>query len=243
MHYKDYQAEFKSFEEGTRGEFEALISVFDNVDLQGDRIKKGAFDKSLEKWRKSGDPIPVVLAHQWDNVYAHIGTADPHEVKATSRGLLAKGVLDVDDNPVAAQVYKLMKRRSLKQFSFGYAIPEGGEKRAKDGAWDLTELDIIELGPCLKGANPETELLAVKSALSEVKDSRNHTATIEDVVRIVSRLENLVTDLVGTKSQESDGLKDGDNEDPEGQVEPQDAELNIYLAEIELYEMPLERQE
>lgn len=152
---------------GETGEFTALVSVFGNVDKVGDRVVDGAYTKTLKKWRDSGDPFPVVLAHRWNDVMAHIGYADPNNVQQVPQGLLVKGKLDIEDNPIARQTYKLMKRRTLKEFSIGYTVPVGGEKRAKDGANDLLEIDLVEFGPCLKGVNDATELRAVKSALEE----------------------------------------------------------------------------
>ena len=150
------------------GSFEAIVSVFDNVDKAGDRIKSTAFDNTLEKWRNSGDPIPVILSHNWDDPFAIIGHADPNNVKAIEgRGLYVKGMIDhLDQNPVAAQVHRLMGSRLLKEFSFGYTVPSGGEKKAQDGAYDLTEINLIEIGPTLKGVNPDTELLSLKSAVA-----------------------------------------------------------------------------
>lgn len=168
---KDRSMKTKAFEiletktaEGS-GEFTALVSVFGNVDHVGDRMVHGAFKNTLNQWRKSGDPIPVILSHSWDDPMAHIGVADPNQVMETNRGLVVKGTLDIEDNPVAKQVHKLMKRRSLKEFSFGYTVPDGGEETSDDGAMDVTEVSLIEVGPTLKGANPSTELLAVKSAM------------------------------------------------------------------------------
>jgi HK97 family phage prohead protease len=147
------------------GTFEALVSVFGNVDSVGDRIQPGAFAKSLERWNAAGDPIPVILSHDWQNPWAHIGVVHPGDAKETDRGLFVKGHLDVKDNGVAKQVHRLMQRRSLKEFSFGYKVIS--EKKGKDGANDLSEIDLIEVGPTLKGANPATELHAVKAAIEE----------------------------------------------------------------------------
>lgn len=164
MLHKAFDAvEFKA--DGDTGTFEATVAVFGNVDSGGDRILPGAFAKSLEKWRATGDPIPIILSHQHNDPMAHIGVADPHDVTETTKGLFVKGQLDIADNEVARQVHKLMMRRSLKEFSFGYTVPKGGEKRAKDGANDVSLINLIEAGPTLKGMNPETELHAVKSAL------------------------------------------------------------------------------
>jgi uncharacterized protein len=88
---------------------------------------------------------------------------DPFEAHETARGLQVHGRLDVGHNETARQVHRLVASRSLKQFSFGYRVPRGGERRARDRAKELTEVHLIEVGPCLRGANAETELLGVKS--------------------------------------------------------------------------------
>jgi HK97 family phage prohead protease len=155
--------EFKALDtDEATGEFEAIVSVFNNVDAQGDRVLPGAFEKSLASWRAKGSPIPVLWSHDWGNPQAHIGAADPNLVEEVERGLKVRGQIDLD-NPFAGQVYKLMKGRRVVQFSFAYDIVK--ERRAKDGANELVELDIIEVGPTLRGANPDTELLSVKSDL------------------------------------------------------------------------------
>jgi len=163
-----------------RGTFEATVDVFGNVDKGGDRIVPGAFKGTLAKWAESGDPIPVILSHQWDNPMAHIGVVD--EAKETDKGLWVRGTLDVKDNDVARQVHRLMSRRSLKEFSFGYAVPKGGERRAKDGANELTEIELAEVGPTLKGMNPATELHAVKTAL-DAPDAEQLRKQAEKVAR------------------------------------------------------------
>ncbi len=148
-----------------KGRVEAIVSVFGNVDLVGDRVVKGAFKKSIESWMKSGDAIPAIFSHDWADPFSHLGEVE--YLEETDDGLKATYTLDIDDNPVAAQIYKLMKRRTLKEHSFAYDVKR--EKEADDGANELLELDIIEVGPTLKGANPSTELLAVKSAVTEHK--------------------------------------------------------------------------
>jgi HK97 family phage prohead protease len=155
--------------DGQTGRFEAIVSVFGNVDLVGDRVVKGAFKNHLNELRDIGDPIPVIWSHDWGNPFAHIGWADPKEVTEVDEGLKVIGYTDPD--PFAAQVYKLMKGRRVKEFSFAYDVVK--EKRASDGANDLTELRIIEVGPTLKGANPATQLLGVKSMLEEAASRKN----------------------------------------------------------------------
>jgi HK97 family phage prohead protease len=151
-------ASFKA-NDAHKGEFEALVSVFGNVDYGGDRVVKGAFAKSLARWEEKGDPIPVIWNHMWENPEAHIGKVNPGDAVETADGLLVKGYLDMD-NPFAAQVYRLLSERRVKEFSFGYNLLDSEKK---SGALNLTEIDLFEVGPTLKGMNPATELLAVKA--------------------------------------------------------------------------------
>lgn len=146
------------------GDFEAIVSVFGNVDLVGDRVVKGAFEKSLAAWQAKGDPIPVIWSHQWEDPNAHIGFVDPGNATETDGGLLVKGRLDIDTNDFAAQVYRLLKARRVKEFSFAYDVVS--DEKAADGATNLTELNLIEVGPTLRGANPDTQLLGVKDAMT-----------------------------------------------------------------------------
>jgi HK97 family phage prohead protease len=184
MLHKSFQLlEMKA--EGDSGEFTAIVSTFGNIDKVGDRIVHGAYTKTLQKWQESGDPLPIILAHQWNDPWAHIGYADTRNVSQTEQGLQVTGKLDIGDNPVAKQVYKLMKGRRLKEFSIGYDVPPGGEKRAKDGANEITEINLAECGPCLIGIDPKTELQSVKSALDALNlpDAEEQRKAAERVAR------------------------------------------------------------
>lgn len=86
--------EIAAFKAGTgdrNGTFSALVSVFGNVDHGGDRVMPGAFTKSLARWEASGDPIPVIWNHAWDNPAAHIGKVNPSDAVETAEGLVVMG--------------------------------------------------------------------------------------------------------------------------------------------------------
>lgn len=150
------------------GSFTALASVFGNVDHAGDRMMPGAFRKTLERWRLKGNPIPVILSHQWNDPHYVIGKAEPRAVFEDERGLVVQGILDLD-NPVAKQTHKLMRDGLLTGWSFGYTVPKGGQKRS-DGANEISEVDLIEVGPTLNGANPQARLEQIKSLLDGPDD-------------------------------------------------------------------------
>ncbi|WP_067171176.1 HK97 family phage prohead protease [Microtetraspora niveoalba] len=147
------------------GQFVALVSVFGNIDSVGDVVVPGAFADDLARWVAKGDPIPVIWSHDWRDPFSHIGTV--LEAEETVDGLVVKAQIeDLDTNAKAAQVYRLLKGRRVTQFSFAYDIDEGAWVDAKEGRsyYELRKLRLHEVGPCLVGANQETELLAAKAA-------------------------------------------------------------------------------
>jgi HK97 family phage prohead protease len=200
--------------DGEAGEFTALASVFGNVDLVGDRMLPGSFKRTLKKWRKSGDPIPVVLSHDWDDPMKYVGSADPRAVIETEKGLLVQGKLDIaNGNAVADQVYKLMKQRLLKGWSFGYTVPEGGQKLDDEGVNEVSEVDLFEVGPTLKGANPEALTQGIKSAL-EVDDPPPLTL-LQEIER--AELPQDVKDRMTAKAEEilQKAIEDAEGEEPD----------------------------
>ena len=177
IRHKSYPvASLKTLNPAT-GTFEALVSVFGNVDLQGERVIPGAFAKSLESWQTSGDPIPVIWSHLWDDPFAHIGKVIA--AREAPDGLVVTGQLDMG-KPFAKQVYDLMAERRVKEFSFGYDV---ADYERKSDAIDLTRLDLIEVGPTLKGANQATQLLGVKAMVREMEAKKaiaSHSTSTSD---------------------------------------------------------------
>lgn len=176
MKIKELPAHVKAMvEESAAGQFEAIVSVFGNVDSYGDVVRPGAFTETLAGWKASGNPIPVIWSHDWSDPFSHIGVVlDSAELQPgddrlpvalkENGGLWIRGQIDLD-NPKAVQVHRLMKGGRVTQFSFAYDIVEGGRVDEEDDRYyELRRLQLHEVGPCLVGANQETELLAVKAA-------------------------------------------------------------------------------
>ena len=65
--------------------FTGLARVFDNLDHDGDIVRRGAFSKSLN----SGTPIPLVWMHKADDPRSYVG--DVVETTQTDDGLAIKG--------------------------------------------------------------------------------------------------------------------------------------------------------
>ncbi len=139
------------------GEVEALVSVFNNKDLVGDRVLPGAFAESLALYAESGKSIPWVWSHQWDNPDAYIGKVT--EARETQDGLVVKATFF--PTAQAQQVRRLLAEGVVTEFSFAYDVKE--QRPGKDGVNELVRLHILEAGPCLKGANSATRLIGVRS--------------------------------------------------------------------------------
>lgn len=186
-------SEVKTIDGGQPGAFEAVVAVFGNVDLGGDRMMKGAFSRTLAE---KGMP-PVVWSHEWQ--VPPIGTVT--EASETDEGLHVKGRLFVgadEDHAVAKQVYAAMKAGALKEFSFGYAT-KGSNDVEEDGKSirEITDVDLFEVGPTLKGMNPATRLVGVKALerqiLGEAKAGRVLSKANEDRLAEASRI---ITDVL-----------------------------------------------
>lgn len=184
------------------GQFEALVSVFGNVDSMGERVVKGAFAKTLEEWEASGDPIPVIWSHRWSDPEYHVGVVLAAEER--DEGLWVRGQLDVDEAK-AAKVHRLLKGRRVTQFSFAYDVIDS---RKADGCWELTELKLFEVGPTLVGANQETELLAAKDGKTGRVLSAKNEETLKSADSMIKEglalIQSVLSQLADTASADDD---------------------------------------
>jgi HK97 family phage prohead protease len=185
-------AAFKA-DTGDSGQYEAIVSVFKNVDYVSDVVNPGAYAAGLEEWKASGDPMPVIWSHQWEDPEYHIGyTVEakemepghpdlPESLKAFG-GLYTLSQLDMD-HPKAAKVFKLLKGRRIKQFSFHYDVRDASYGRLNgEPVRFLKSLFVNETGPTLLGVNRATQLLATKSITDGLD---NLTAEEVELVRAI----------------------------------------------------------
>lgn len=156
--------EFKATEdadvEQPSGLFAALVSVFGTKDRLGDRMVKGAFTDTLERWRASGKMIPVVWSHDHLDPTSYIGEVDPNDVRETEKGLVVAGRLDLAE-PKAARIFTLLKRGLVRNWSFAYNATKA--KMNKAGERIISEVELFEVGPTLVGAHGGTATLALKA--------------------------------------------------------------------------------
>lgn len=191
------------------GQFEALVSVFGNVDSYGDVVVPGAFADDLKSWAEAGDPIPVYWSHRMDDPDMNLGHV--LEAKETDKGLWVKAQLDLE-SPKAAQVYRLLKGRRVTQFSFAYDILDAGWAKSEELGeyYELRRLKVHEVGPTPIGANSETELLDVKAAIERsvrakagrVLSAKNETALKGALAKIAGGVDDVQSVLSSLKDDE-----------------------------------------
>lgn len=183
-------------QDGTdEGEFEAIVAAY-NVDSVGDKIIPGAFADSLDEWKASGNPIPVLWSHMSQDPDYHIGWV--LDVEERAEGLWVKAQLDPEDladkNTKAAKVYKLLKGNRVTQFSFAYDILEGGWiEKENEAFYELRKLKLYEVGPTLIGANQTTELLDVKSASGRPVTVQINSGSADDLTDVRDAVAKALT--------------------------------------------------
>lgn len=144
------------------GQFEAYASVFGNVDSYGDVVVKGAFADTLAAWKESGNKLPALFGHRFDDPDYNIGHVE--EAIEDDRGLKVRVQLDLE-SPKAMQTYRLLKGRRISQMSYAYDVVEGSPAKSEElgDYFELRKLKLHEVSVVPIGANQETEVLGVKA--------------------------------------------------------------------------------
>lgn len=160
---------------------ELYASTFhDEPDSMGDIIRfvsvtDNAFSRWLTKFKSDPESVlAVVWSHDWKSAHAVIGYAKGMDISIDSTGLLVRCHLD-PLNPTAMQVWRNAKSGAVRGASFSYG--DVTEHRVSSTVNSLDHLNVIEVGPCLVGANSHAGVTSAKSITSTkakalaVKDS------------------------------------------------------------------------
>ncbi len=152
------------------GEFSAFAATYD-VDRVKDRIKFGAFEKTIASWRASGKRMPLHWDHRGEarNV---IGSVDPTTMREVAGlGLYVEGKLDLYDSEVAREAWRSMKDNRVG-LSFAYMTVKS---QRRDGIDELLELDLYEVSIVPSPANPHTRVLEMKSVALDQRELRRRS--------------------------------------------------------------------
>lgn len=141
------------------GEFEGYGSVFGVKDSYADIVMPGAFSASLARWQEKGRHPALLWQH---NMSEPIGIYT--EIREDDVGLVVKGRLLIDADPLAKRAHAHMKAGSLSGLSIGYMLKDYDYDSEKD-AFLLKEIDLWEISLVTFPANDEARISDVKSLL------------------------------------------------------------------------------
>ena len=166
--------EFKTTDD-EKGNVEAVFSVFNNLDSDGDVVLPGAIKSGFKD-----DQVPMVFAHKWDQPIGK-GKIVQEDDKAVFKGKFFMGT------EAGKEAYNLAKEMGdLQEWSFGFRINDYEVAEfQKDGesvgdVRYLKDLEVYEVSPVLVGANRETYTLAIKSGEEAIYESSSDEKAAND---------------------------------------------------------------
>ena len=154
----------------------AYASTFDRIpDAYGDVVRKGAFAKSIQAIKDSGNNLPLLYGHVMDDPANIIGTVT--DLKEDDHGLLIKADFDME-NPMAQQVHRSVLSKAITKLSFAFSVLDEAPVELEDGtkANELRELEIYEVSLVVVPANPRAQVIAAKDGDPEMKMSEETLA-------------------------------------------------------------------
>ena len=186
-------------------------------DTYGDIIAKGAFAECLERIAAESKTLPFLWNHDSFNLGSYIGTVT--ELKEDEHGLAFAATFD--DTPEAQRARELALDGRLCKFSFAYDVLEAAEITLEDGrkANELRKLNIHEVSLVMYPANPDTEVIEVKSAeKAGRRNSKADAESLREVTEHLSSAQAIINSLLadeegsdeetGAKSEERDTAND-----------------------------------
>ena len=137
--------------------FEGYASTFGNVDLGNDRVKRGAYKKTIrERFKKN------LIKTLWQH-YEPFGRVEA--LKEDEHGLLFKSF--VSRTTLGDDGLELMRDGVVDRMSIGYETVKS-KWIEKDGCRELIELKLFEISPVTFAMNEEATINAVKSFLDKM---------------------------------------------------------------------------
>ena len=206
MDHKTFKAALTGFDDA-QGIVKAIFSVTGNIDHGQDRIKAGAFTKTISE---RGLKVLVLDNHDTSTVNSAIAkTVALREVSRIDLPIKtlqsypdATGGVEITaqfmlDDPRSAAAFKRIKNGLIDEWSFGYdAFDITMEQEQQDGrdivVRNIGSIKLYEVSPVLFGMNEATSTVDAKSAdtasgkpapmVVSIKD-RNLMEQVEDVSR------------------------------------------------------------
>jgi HK97 family phage prohead protease len=182
-----------TLKDGDIGEFEAVFSTFDVVDLDGDIVKRSAITE--------GQKIPLLWGHDSHSMPIATGVVSTTDKHAVVRGQFI-------DSTAGRDAHQTVKATAgMQELSWGFQITEANDV-AKDGKTyrEISGTDMFEASFVLRGAaGPgRTGVTGIKTTLKDQIDQASKTVREAiDRAKEVSRLRFDEGKTLGVESAES----------------------------------------
>lgn len=163
MNHKFYRLKLSDVTDS--GAIEGHGSIANNIDLGGDVVKSGAFQRTLAA---SKGALPILFNHD---------PAEPigvwEEMREDGKGLFVKGRLNMEVAR-AREIHALLKQGAIKGLSIGYSIVKD---KVEKGVRHLLELKLYEVSIVVF---PMNELASVESV--KALESNKYMAPFADML-------------------------------------------------------------
>lgn len=202
------------------GEFIVYPSTFTREpDSYGDVVAKGAFADTLKEWKESGNVLPGLYGHRFDDPDYYVAAAEDYG--EDEHGWWVKGKFNLD-SPKGPQTYDLVKKRMLTQLSFAFDVLDQSPIELEDGrkANELRKLRVHEFSFVPVGANQDTSVVAVKALAESLKAGRALSTKNEDQLRQAqSLIEDVLSSIDQSEEKTDDPQVSGDEPDMPDQLD------------------------
>lgn len=188
MLHKSFSFEVK--EATDEGRIAGYASTFDNIDDQGDVVRRGAFLDTIAVQRGQ---VPMLWQHRTNEPIGKTTLLAEND-----RGLVIEGQLLLKIQK-AQEAFALIKEGIVKGFSIGYEPTKWAWRKGTDNVRELSAIRLYEVSPVTFPANEEAQILSSK----ECTDIRR----VEGILREAGFSRGQAKALL---AKGFDGLREGD---------------------------------
>lgn len=185
MPVKNFQSNEIEFKDSNDPAYVGMVvawaSVFNNVDLDGDKIMKGAYKRTIkERGPQGSNDILHLMYHDTNQILGK-----PSELKEEDFGL--RTITPIPATTLGKDTYILYKTKVYDQHSIGYKVIDSEQEVTKGVTVNiLKELKLWEFSTVPWGANPMARTAEVKS---ETKSER-----LDEIATRLDRINKAITD-------------------------------------------------
>jgi len=184
----------------SEGDVEAVVSVFNQIDSDGDIVLASAFT--------DGQEVAMVWSHDWSRPVGK-GAISVGEDRATFDGSF---FLDTSSGAEAHKIVKNME--GLQEWSWGFKVTDYDIKEDENSPYGyvriIKDTDLYEVSPVLIGANRDTETVSIKEHSDEIRNIIK-----EEISNIVPLVIKAINDESLKVQGEHDNIREREDNEAE----------------------------